>query len=35
MFELVVNEFGVQYVGKEHAVHIKENLKEHNQISEY
>ncbi len=28
-FKLVVNDFGVQYVGKEHAQHLKNALQEH------
>lgn len=32
MFTLVVDDFGVQYVGKEHAQHLESVLKEHYKI---
>jgi len=33
-FTLVVDDFGVKYVGKEHAEHLMEALKEHYEVSE-
>ena len=33
-FTLVVDDFGVKYVGKEHADHLVRVLKEHDEISE-
>ncbi len=33
-FTLVVNDFGVKYVGKEHAMHLNSILKQHYEISE-
>jgi hypothetical protein len=32
-FTLVVNDFGVKYVGKEHALHLKHVLEEHYQLT--
>ena len=34
-FTLVVDDFGVKYVGKEHTRHLISVLKEHHDISEY
>jgi hypothetical protein len=33
-FTLVVNDFGVKYIGKEHAMHLISILKQHYKISE-
>ena len=34
LFTLVVDDFGVKYVGKEHALHLINILKQHYEISE-
>ena len=34
-FTLVVDDFGVKYVGKEHAMHLKSVLEEHYTITEH
>jgi hypothetical protein len=34
LFTLVVNDFGVKYIGKEHAMHLISILKQHYKISE-
>jgi hypothetical protein len=33
-FTLIINDFGVKYVGKEHAMHLISILKQHYKISE-
>jgi hypothetical protein len=34
LFTLIVDDFGVKYVGKEHAMHLLSILKQHYEISE-
>jgi hypothetical protein len=34
MFTLIVDDFGVEYVGEEHAVHLRDTIKEHYDITE-
>jgi hypothetical protein len=29
MFTLIVDDFGVEYVGEEHAIHLHDTIKEH------
>jgi hypothetical protein len=29
MFTLIVDDFGVEYVGEEHAIHLRDTIKEH------
>ena len=33
-FTLVVDNFGVKYIGKEHAMHLIKTLKEHYEVKE-
>jgi hypothetical protein len=34
MFTLIVDDFGVEYVGKEHAIHLRDTIKEHYDTTE-
>ena len=34
MFTLIVDDFGVEYVGEEHAIHLRDTIKEHYDITE-
>ena len=34
LFKLVVDDFGVKYVGEEHAVHLKDTLEEHYKVTQ-
>ena len=34
MFCLLVDDFGVEYVGKRHAIHLKQALDEHYELTE-
>ena len=34
MFTLIVDNFGVEYVGEEHAIHLRDTIKEHYDITE-
>jgi hypothetical protein len=34
MFTLIVDDFGVEYVGEEHAIHLRDTIKEHYDLTE-
>jgi hypothetical protein len=34
MFTLIVDDFGVEYVGEEHAIHLRNTIKEHYDLTE-
>ena len=34
MFTLIVNDFGIEYVGKQHAIHLRDTIKAHYGITE-
>jgi hypothetical protein len=34
MFTLIVDDFGVEYVGKQHALHLRDTIKAHYDITE-
>jgi hypothetical protein len=34
MFTLIVDDFGVEYVGEEHAIHLRDTIKDHYDITE-
>jgi hypothetical protein len=34
VFTLIVDNFGLEYVGKEHAIHLRDTIKEHYNITE-